>query len=106
MINRYLAAEICLRQGHRQGVVMHFYVDQYKASLENPEYQITDKNTGEKVLVVAVHEHKTAKQYSGKIVLRSYLQIFIERYIRTIRLDLVLNTQSKSPHPLLQSDGF
>lgn len=48
-----------------------------RASLENPEYQITDKNTGEKVLVVPVHEHKTAKKYSGKIVLRSYLQNFI-----------------------------
>lgn len=100
MINRYLAAEICLRQGHRQGVVMHFYVDQYKASLENPEYQIADKNTGEKVIVVPVHEHKTAKQYSGKIVLRSYLQNFIERYIRHIRLDIVLKTQNKSPNML------
>lgn len=48
LINRYLASEICLRQGHRQGVVMHFYVDQYKASLENPEFQITDKYTGKR----------------------------------------------------------
>lgn len=70
LINRYLASEICLRQGHRQGVVMHFYVNQYKASLEDPEFQITDNDTGEKVLVAPVHEHKTAKQYSGKIVFR------------------------------------
>lgn len=39
-----------------------------------------------------MHEHKTAKLYSGKIVCRSYLQNFIERYIREIHLDTVLRT--------------
>lgn len=52
-----------------------------------------------------VHEHKTAKLYLGKIVFRSYLQNCIERYIRNIRLDILLRTQSKSPHTLLQFDG-
>lgn len=51
-----------------------------------------------------MHEHKTAKLSTGKIVCRSYLQNFIERYIREIRLDTVLRTQSKSPNMLLQFD--
>lgn len=56
---------ICVRQGHRQSEVMHFYVDKYKSSLEKTDYQVVNQNYGEKVLIVPVQENKTAKQFPG-----------------------------------------
>lgn len=42
--------------------------------------------SGEKVPIMPVHEHKPAKQFLDRIVLRPYLQSFIEMYILKICL--------------------
>lgn len=51
----------------------------FKSSLEKTDYQVVNQKSGEKVLIVPVHEHKIGKQFPDRIVLRSSCKVFIAK---------------------------
>ncbi|XP_062583351.1 uncharacterized protein LOC134245105 [Saccostrea cucullata] len=102
LLNRYIAFEICLRQGHRPGVVMNWKIQTYISALEKPQNNPVFR--GEKMLV-PVHEHKTADKYLARIVMDTFLQSFLEKYLRLVRGEIVRKTRTTSDNVLLQSKG-
>ena len=102
-MNRYIAAEICLGQGHRPSVVENWTVQRYTGARTNPQCNV-DVN-GEECIVCPVPEQKTGKQNTVQLVLRPRVAEFLKLYFIHVRDPVVQKSNSQFENILLQFDG-
>ena len=101
-LNRYIAAYICLFQGHRPGVASKVTIDEVMSAYRS-EPVIGDD--GKSCRVVSVGKHKTDLQYQAFIVLDPNWTCYFRTYSHYVREVVRHRTGSKSKEFLLQFDG-
>jgi hypothetical protein len=105
VFNRYITAEICLRQGHRQSAVQNWEVNSFVSARENENCNIL--KGVHMWLVIPIHKHKTGLQVVARITFNEEMVSFIETYmyITFVRNPIQDKAIYKSQNMLLQYDG-
>ncbi|MES9880768.1 MAG: hypothetical protein ABW185_07795, partial [Sedimenticola sp.] len=100
-VNRYIGSYIMLHQAHRPGVLENLTCDLVLKGI-NANKEVLH---GKSYSAITVIEHKTARQFTARIVLDDQLLNVFETYHRYVRQAIVNATNSTTEGFFLQNDG-
>ncbi|MES9903609.1 MAG: hypothetical protein ABW168_13165 [Sedimenticola sp.] len=100
-VNRFIGSYVMLHQAHRPGVLENLTCDIVLKGM-NAKKEVMH---GKSYSAITVIEHKTARQFTARIVLDDQLLGIFENYHRYVRQAIVNATNSTSEGFFLQNDG-